>query len=79
MMDIVAANHIAGTGAANVDPIAVTQDLHRVVNLVEFNEIVTRVQVRADIIQRRICREFSDFMPSDVDGGFRLSHFGGGG
>ena len=64
-MDVVAANHISRTGTANIDPIAVAQDLHRVVNLVEFNEIVTRVQIATDIVQRRICGELSDLMPSD--------------
>ena len=71
-MCYVAANHVARASAANVDPIAVTQDLHRMVDLVELNEVVTRVQVGADIGQRWVSRESSNLMPSDRANRFTL-------
>ncbi len=46
-------------------PIAVTQDLHRMVDLVEFNEVVTGVEIGTNIVRLRIIRQVSDFMPSD--------------
>ena len=72
MMDIVAANHVARAGTANVDPIAVTQDLHDVVNLVVFNEIVAAVQIRTNVFRLRILSAILQLHASGSRGPIRV-------
>ncbi len=65
MMDIISANDIARSSATNVDPVAVTQDLHGMVNLVALDQIVACVEKRANVVRLRMFWQVSEFMPSD--------------
>ena len=72
MMDVVATDHIPRARAANVDPVAIPQDLHDVMNLVVFNKIVTRMQIGTNVFEFRVLRHVFDFMPANGSARFAL-------
>jgi hypothetical protein len=57
--------HIPRTRAANVDPVAVAQFLHRMMYFVVLNEIVVGVEKGADLLQGFFARSAAYFMPAD--------------
>lgn len=49
MVDVVASEDVVGAAAADVDSVAVTEDLHDVVDFVVFDDVVVGVEVGADV------------------------------
>lgn len=74
-MDVVATDHIACAGAANVDRVAVAKFFHRVMDLVLFNHVVMRVQKGSHLIQTRLFGKLPDFLSPDRSAKFSASLF----
>lgn len=64
-MDVVSADDVSGSGAADVDAIAITKDLHAVVDFVILDEVVVGVEEGADVVDAKFFLWEGDFVSAD--------------
>ena len=65
VVNVISADDVSGSAAANVDAIAIVELLHGVVDFVKFDEVVVGVEVGADVIDGESFSREVDFASAD--------------